>query len=195
MEERRAVGRRGPSLRRGGRGTTGSRDARGGGGAVQPSPAGTACRARRQPGSAETAQDGAVDFPGLPGGGAGLLAAGSWIWYLLPAGRCRDPFEYRYDYGWEEEEDSVRGSSPSPPIRIGEGAVLEVETDHGRELTAQEIYQRVNPSVVTVMAQLEDGVSVGTGVIFRSDGYILTNYHVLAGGTGLHRRPGHRPDL
>ena len=60
--------------------------------------------------------------------------------------------------------------------------MLEVETDHGRELTAQEIYQRVNPSVVTVMVQLDDSVSVGTGVIFRADGYILTNYHVLAGG-------------
>ncbi|CAN4040277.1 Integrase SAM-like N-terminal domain-containing protein, partial [Dysosmobacter welbionis] len=37
-------------------------------------------------------------------------------------------------------------------------------------------------SVVTVMVQLDDSVSVGTGVIFRADGYILTNYHVLAGG-------------
>ena len=108
------------------------------------------------------------------------MAAGSWIWYLLPAGSSADPFEYRYDHGWEEEEDAS-GQSPSPPIRSGEGAVLEVETDHGRELTAQEIYQRVNPSVVTVMVQLDDSVSVGTGVIFRADGYILTNYHVLAG--------------
>ena len=32
------------------------------------------------------------------------------------------------------------------------------------------------------MVQLDDSVSVGTGVIFRADGYILTNYHVLAGG-------------
>ena len=40
----------------------------------------------------------------------------------------------------------------------------------------------MNPSVVTVMVQLDDSVSVGTGVIFRADGYILTNYHVLAGG-------------
>ena len=38
------------------------------------------------------------------------------------------------------------------------------------------------PSVVTVLAQLGDGVSVGTGVIFTEDGYILTNYHVVEGG-------------
>ena len=109
------------------------------------------------------------------------VAAGSWIWYLLPAGSSADPFEYRYDHGWEEEEDAS-GAVTIPTYPFGEGAVLEVETDHGRELTAQEIYQRVNPSVVTVMVQLDDSVSVGTGVIFRADGYILTNYHVLAGG-------------
>ena len=109
------------------------------------------------------------------------VAAGSWIWYLLPAGSSADPFEYRYDHGWEEEEDAS-GAVTIPTYPFGEGAVLEVETDHGRELTAQEIYQRVNPSVVTVMVQLDDSVSVGTGVIFRADGYLLTNYHVLAGG-------------
>ena len=27
-----------------------------------------------------------------------------------------------------------------------------------------------------------NAITVGTGVIFRADGYILTNYHVLAGG-------------
>ena len=109
------------------------------------------------------------------------VAAGSWLWYLLPAGSRADPFEYRYDHGWEEEEETS-GAVTIPTYPFGEGAVLEVETDHGRELTAQEIYQRVNPSVVTVMVQLDDSISVGTGVIFRADGYILTNYHVLAGG-------------
>jgi len=34
---------------------------------------------------------------------------------------------------------------------------------------------QVNPAVVTVLAQLEQSMSVGTGVIFTSDGYILTN--------------------
>ena len=109
------------------------------------------------------------------------IAAGVLVWSWLSPGRILDRFEYWYDYGWEEDAEAS-GEITIPTYPTGEGATLEVETDRGPELTAQEIYQRVNPSVVTVLAQLEGSASVGTGVIFRSDGYILTNYHVLAGG-------------
>ena len=109
------------------------------------------------------------------------IAAGVLVWSWLSPGRILDRFEYWYDYGWEEDAEAS-GEITIPTYPTGEGATLEVETDRGPELTAQEIYQRVNPSVVTVMVQLDDSVSVGTGVIFRADGYILTNYHVLAGG-------------
>ena len=109
------------------------------------------------------------------------IAAGVLVWSWLAPGRYTDRFEYWYDYGWEEDGETS-GEITIPTYPTGEGAVLEIETDRGPELTAQEIYQRVNPSVVTVMVQLDDSVSVGTGVIFRSDGYILTNYHVLEGG-------------
>lgn len=66
---------------------------------------------------------------------------------------------------------------------FGEGAKIELSSTHGKELTIQEIYRLVNPAVVTVIAQLDIGASVGTGVIFRDDGYLFTNYHVVAGGT------------
>ena len=109
------------------------------------------------------------------------IGAGLWIWDIFFADDPKDPFEYDYDFGWEEDA-SASQEITIPTYPTGEGVVLEVETDHGPELTAQEIYRRVNPSVVTVLAQLDGSVSVGTGVIFRSDGYILTNHHVLAGG-------------
>ena len=109
------------------------------------------------------------------------IAAGVLMWSWLAPGRILDRFEYWYDYGGEEDTETS-GAITIPTYPTGEGATLEVETDRGPELTAQEIYRRVNPSVVTVLAQLEGSASVGTGVIFRPDGYILTNYHVLEGG-------------
>ena len=88
--------------------------------------------------------------------------------------------EYYPEDGWEESPQGV--SIPTYPI--GQGVTLTVGNDPGAVLTPQEIYRTVNPAVVTVMAPLSDGsgVSVGTGVVFTPDGYILTNYHVVDGG-------------
>ena len=91
-----------------------------------------------------------------------------------------DSFEQYYD------ELPVRENSGeiTIPLWAGEGnSSLMVAAEHGETVTAQQVYQQVNPAVVMVLAQLEDGTSVGTGVIFSSDGYILTNYHVLEGGS------------
>ena len=60
---------------------------------------------------------------------------------------------------------------------------LAVAEEQGAALTPQEIYARVSPAVVTVVVDLVNGgSSVGTGVIFTHDGYMLTNYHVVQGG-------------
>lgn len=83
--------------------------------------------------------------------------------------------QYPQNEDWEQEEVSIT------PYPYGEGATMDLDEGHGSELTIQEIYRLVNPAVVTVMAQLDYGASVGTGVIFRQDGYVLTNYHVVAG--------------
>lgn len=110
-----------------------------------------------------------------------LLAAGAWIWQLLE--RQADPWD-RFDYYYEGPEESYAREISIPTFRAEEGVTLELETAHGPELTAREIYRQVNPSVVTVSVQLgEDSASVGTGVIFTENGYILTNYHVLEGGS------------
>lgn len=85
--------------------------------------------------------------------------------------------ETQQNEDWDKEEVSIA------PYPFGQGAVMDLSPTHGEALTVQEIYRLVNPAVVTVMAQLDYGASVGTGVIFREDGYVLTNYHVVAGGT------------
>ena len=67
----------------------------------------------------------------------------------------------------------------------GDPSVRMTCTDYsGVELTPQQVYAKVNPSVVTVVAVENDegSASVGTGVILTEDGYILTNAHVISGG-------------
>ena len=85
----------------------------------------------------------------------------------------------RYD-SFPETESETR----IPTYPNGDGTKLRYEETHGTELTIQEVYERVNPCTVTVMTALPDGSAmVGTGVIFTQDGYILTNAHVIVGGT------------
>ena len=48
-------------------------------------------------------------------------------------------------------------------------------------LSIQQVYDQVTPSVVAVLGMQKMYASVGTGVIFSEDGYILTNCHVIAG--------------
>ena len=105
--------------------------------------------------------------------------AGAWFWNSAREQAAEEQFYF--DYG-ERDEDADMEAVTIPTYPTGEGAELTVEPAGTQALTAQEIYRQVNPSVVTVLAQLDDGMSVGTGVIFTQDGYILTNYHVVAGG-------------
>lgn len=74
-------------------------------------------------------------------------------------------------------------ASTSIPRVEGGDAVVTVQTEHGASLTASEVFEKVNPAVVTVIAAQGDGTAaVGTGVIFTEDGYFLTNAHVIEGG-------------
>ena len=93
--------------------------------------------------------------------------------------------DYYGDYWYSSDDEDSEITIPTYPI--GQNAKITIQRDKGESLTAQEIYQKVNPTVVTVMVQLSDSsdysrMGVGTGVIFTEDGYILTNHHVVEGG-------------
>lgn len=47
------------------------------------------------------------------------------------------------------------------------------------------VYEKVNPTIVAVDAQTEEGVSSGTGCIIRSNGLILTSSHVIEGAKSI----------
>ncbi len=66
-----------------------------------------------------------------------------------------------------------------PTARAPKGLRLTIEETREELLTIQEVYAKVNPSVITVVAEGSMGSSVGTGVIMTSDGFFVTNAHVI----------------
>lgn len=94
-----------------------------------------------------------------------------------------DPYDdYYEDYGRWEDEEPEETSIPRAPSGGSERLLL--HELHDDALTAQQIYARVNPSTVLVITNLASGGSaVGTGIIMSENGYILTNAHVIEGGS------------
>ena len=118
-----------------------------------------------------------------------LICLGVGVWYFtrygfgLPAGPGRDEVQPPLDeyYYWDEEAPEDRTITiPAYPT----GGETRLSLSGAQELpvlTPRAIYDLVTPSVVTVLGQQQFYSSVGTGIIFSSDGYILTNCHVIAG--------------
>lgn len=109
-----------------------------------------------------------------------VLAGASWLLEDWGDPARDDSFEQYYD---ELPAAEGSGEITIPTWPVGQNVSLTIRREHGETLSAQDLYRRVNPSVVMVLAQVEEGASVGTGVIFSADGYLLTNYHVLEGGS------------
>lgn len=86
-------------------------------------------------------------------------------------------------YEWRAPSAREGSETSIPAYPNGDGTKLRYAETHGDALTIQQVYEKVNPSTVTVMTGLPNGnAMVGTGVIFTQDGYILTNAHVIVGG-------------
>ena len=104
-----------------------------------------------------------------------LLAAGvRWlIWELqMPDDWGEDDYYY-YDQDQEDEDAPIT----IPAVEPDADARLELAKDRSHALSAQEVYRKVSGAVVTVAVDLDGGrMAVGTGVIFREDGYIPVSY-------------------
>ena len=69
-----------------------------------------------------------------------------------------------------------------PRIQGEAGVSLVCTAPAGEKLSIQDVYEKVNPSTVLVVADKGEQASIGTGVIMTADGYIITNAHVISGG-------------
>ena len=95
-----------------------------------------------------------------------------WPVQLLPS----DDGDYSYD---QEELDTTPPSIPR--AATGAGVTVELRPDTGETLTYTQIYDKNLPSMVSIQAEDAKSYSTGTGVVLTSDGYIITNAHVVAG--------------
>jgi len=82
--------------------------------------------------------------------------------------------------------DAGGGSAvPEEPLisraPAGSGTKLTITDRKGDALTASEVYERTLPSVVSIQAYFDKYLSTGSGIVMSSDGYILTNYHIIEG--------------
>lgn len=51
--------------------------------------------------------------------------------------------------------------------------------------SANDIYEKINPAIVSVDTNLGNGVSCGTGCVINKNGTILTSAHILEGGKDI----------
>jgi S1-C subfamily serine protease len=98
--------------------------------------------------------------------------------------RSAERRDFSYDFTIPEDlYAESRGDTTIERYPNSDDTRLRCSESHGSLLTIQEVYARVNPCTVTIATALPGGAAViGTGVIFTSDGYILTNAHVITGG-------------
>lgn len=119
-----------------------------------------------------------------------LLSGGAAAWWFLSADSTEPPLDDydsyhdgRFEYRGGKNDDDERGATTIRRYPNNDDVKLRYSETHGEVLSAGEIYQKVNPSTVTVITSVGSSAMIGTGVIFTSDGYILTNAHVIAGGS------------
>src|SRR5262249_21221780 len=72
-----------------------------------------------------------------------------------------------------------RGGTVSPGTRLGAGQLAQRAPD-----SLAGIVKKVLPSVVTVRVRNGNGFALGSGFIVSSDGFLITNDHVVSGTSG-----------
>ncbi len=79
-----------------------------------------------------------------------------------------------------EPQPSAEPEPETVPEELYGSFQLEISETEGQTMDLPSIYQKVIPSVVSITAVSGSTKSTGTGIILSSDGYIVTNYHVVS---------------
>jgi 2-alkenal reductase len=107
-------------------------------------------------------------------GFAGLISI-SVLGHILPTAQFTERLPENPPLVIEPPEELLFGEILDDPIvRVSALEALYVS-----------VFERVSPSVVHIIVRTRFGGGTGTGFIWDDEGHIVTNNHVIAGGTGI----------
>ncbi len=77
-------------------------------------------------------------------------------------------------------------NKPGPGVENGPTVQLE-DKPHANtpQMTIADIYQKLSPSVVMILASDRSAMALGTGIIMSQDGFIITNAHIIDGASEI----------
>ena len=112
------------------------------------------------------------------------------------AGRGRDSISVDGDPGQHgsvtlpredtDDDTTVTGKNELPTAPTDPSVTMTLQPAGGSALSLQSVYAKCLPSVVGIHADISRGeYSTGTGIVLTSDGYIVTNTHVLDGAKSV----------
>ena len=116
--------------------------------------------------------------------GAIVLSAKVFGGEESPVADAKDFFDAYSEFYEEYTEDELTGEFPMERAEPDPSRELKLTGAVGTEaLTLQQLYAKCLPSIVGISTYVNGReYAWGTGVVMSSDGYIITNAHVLDGG-------------
>jgi len=79
----------------------------------------------------------------------------------------------------------TQGRSPSADVAVERQMVRPRTASTVSASPAVDMAERLRPSIVQLKVQTADGSNTASGVVFRSDGHVLTNAHVVGSATSI----------